>query len=427
MKINKIYVMLLGLILCVPLLQSCLKDDEEIFDTNASARLQQAMSEAKAVLVSSEEGWVFEMYPESSQSYGGYVFTVRFDDEYVYARTELAGDNTSEISSYYKMTDDNGPVLSFDTYNTYLHYFSTPSSSAYEAYEGEFEFVVVSATEDLVTLRGKKTGNTMYLRKLTESAESYLDKVTAMDADMIFSGFEGTIAGQTATVTLDSDYRQISFADAEGETTSVAYTVTDTGIRFYEPIEFLGQSMSSLVVDTENYKLLSDEGVEMDLTAVFPDGWRAYADYAGEYTLSYMNGEASVDVTLTPAVNNSTYLMSGLNDNYDITLTYVKSSGSLQWLSQAIGTSGSTTIWLCAWSYNSYLTWSTSVGLVTVWNGDEENPVYTFEDNGVWGSYVVDSFYLYQETSGSYTSCYDTAWYPDGRRYLGYVVSLTKK
>ncbi|MDO4163269.1 MAG: DUF4302 domain-containing protein [Bacteroides sp.] len=424
MKINKIYVMLLGLMLCVPLLQSCLKDDDEVFDTNASARLQEAMANAKEMLVSSEEGWVFEMYPEGSQSYGGYVYTLRFDDEYVYARTELAGDNTYEEATYYKITNDDGPVLSFDTYNSLIHYFSTPSSSSYEAYEGEFEFIIISATEDLITLRGKKTANTMYMHKLTEDAETYLDKVDAMDASIIFSGFEGTIAGQTATVTLDTDYRQITFTDSADETTTVAYAVTDTGIRFYQSVEVGDAELSEFTVDADNNMLLSDEA-EVSLTAVFPDGWRAYADYEGEYTLNY-GTNSSIAVTLTPAGDNSSYIMSGLNENYTVTLNYVKSSGTLSWCAQIIGTHNSNNVWLCAYdSTKGYLIANSNVGMDSVWNGDEENPVYTWEDNGYWGSYSVNSFYL-RYYNGSYSSFSDTSWYIGGSRSITSIQNLTK-
>ena len=66
-------------------------------------------------------------------------------------------------TSLYKMTTDNGPVLSFDTNNYAFHYFATPSGSSrnlygesglYQAYKGDFEFMILSATADEVVLKG---------------------------------------------------------------------------------------------------------------------------------------------------------------------------------------------------------------------------------------------------------------------------------
>ena len=67
MKTNKLYVALWGMLLCALTFQSCLKDDEEVFDKNPSERLQQYISEAKKVLTSAENGWLLEMYPHPSQ------------------------------------------------------------------------------------------------------------------------------------------------------------------------------------------------------------------------------------------------------------------------------------------------------------------------------------------------------------------------
>ena len=63
--IMKLYKTLLYVLMILPalLLQSCLKDQEDIFDTPSSIRMQEVLDNAKKVLTSSEEGWAFDYYP----------------------------------------------------------------------------------------------------------------------------------------------------------------------------------------------------------------------------------------------------------------------------------------------------------------------------------------------------------------------------
>lgn len=91
------------------------------------------------------------------------------------------------------MTNDQGPVLTFDTYNDLMHLFATPSSENYEAYHGDFEFVVDSIGDDAIKVHGKKTGNIFYFRKLETSPEEYINKVQKMEDNFIVSGLQGTV------------------------------------------------------------------------------------------------------------------------------------------------------------------------------------------------------------------------------------------
>ena len=50
-------------------LSSCLKDQEDVFDGNASERMQTYLSEAQKTLMSAENGWALDYYPDRNQSY----------------------------------------------------------------------------------------------------------------------------------------------------------------------------------------------------------------------------------------------------------------------------------------------------------------------------------------------------------------------
>lgn len=166
MRLNKLFIATL-LAFSTLAFQSCLKDQEDFFDESSSERMQAVLENTKAVLTSSDNGWIFDYYPDRNLSYGGIIYALKFDDKKVSVRCELSPD--MEETSFYKLNTNNGPVLSFDSYNTLMHFFATPSSGEYEAKDGDFEFMIMDVTEDRITLRGNRTGNTMYLHRLNEA------------------------------------------------------------------------------------------------------------------------------------------------------------------------------------------------------------------------------------------------------------------
>lgn len=425
---NRFFIAAAGILCLCFVMQSCLKDQEEIFDDDASIRLQEAMEEAAEALVAAEYGWYLEMYPESSQSYGGWVHTFVFDGELVKARSELYGSDY-EVESYYKMTNDDGPVLSFDTYNEVIHYLSTPTSSLYQAYGGEFEFIVLDVTTDIITLKGKKTGNIMYLRSLETTPENYLDAVAEMEDNIFFNALTGTIGGVSVDIGLDTDYRQMTFSYGEEDETTLAYTVTDKGVRLYSEITLGTDSLDEFYVDTDELTFFSPGSATISLESVFPDEWRPYKAFSGSYIFYYNSGEYSVNVILTSAGDNSSYVMSGLNPNYTVTLTYDRDQGCLEIFSQQVGTYGSNYVWFCVWDSNQgYLSWGTSYGMYLEWNQDEDNPVYEFVDIGTWSGYNVDSFILWQLDSdkSSVGGMNVSSWYTNGGYRFPGVTNLTK-
>ena len=160
MKKNNI---LLFLLMALPtlLLTSCLKDQEDFFPESASERTTNYLNNVKKVLTSSENGWVLNYYPDRDLSYGGYVYTLKFDEDNVEVFSEISSEDVPSIKSSYLLKNEDGPVLTFDTYNKYMHLFATPHGSSgaggYEAYDGDFIFIVMKISEDqnTITLKGK--------------------------------------------------------------------------------------------------------------------------------------------------------------------------------------------------------------------------------------------------------------------------------
>lgn len=84
--------------------------------------MDKALKSYKEILSSSTNGWLLEYYPEKNQSYGGYSYVLKFTSSKVEAFIELADAESSEESLYQLIADD-GPVISFDMYNSFLALF----------------------------------------------------------------------------------------------------------------------------------------------------------------------------------------------------------------------------------------------------------------------------------------------------------------
>ena len=186
------------LLLALPLmLTSCLKDQEDVFSESASARTVKYLENAKKVLTSSNNGWVLNYYPDRDLSYGGYVYTLKFGQENVEVFSELASDAEPSKTSLYTLKNEDGPVLMFDTYNEYMHFFATPHGSSgaggYEAYDGDFIFIIMNISEDgnTIKLKGNRSCNIMYMHRLTgeETSASYMNKIKTINKCMAFKNY----------------------------------------------------------------------------------------------------------------------------------------------------------------------------------------------------------------------------------------------
>jgi len=436
---KKLFIYLL-LLLPMFTFQSCLKDQEDIFDKDASLRVQDAMDNADKAFVSAENGWLLDYYPEEEQSYGGYVVTVKFADGKAVVGGELDTENTYE--SLYKMTNDQGPVLTFDSYNDIMHYFATPGNGNYEAMHGDFEFVVDSVGDEVIKVHGKKTQNVLYFRKLQTSAEEYIDKVMEVEDNFIVSGLEGSVGDTQILGEFDLDYRQLLIANADGSNAQQrAFVFTDKGIRFYKPFEINGEQLESLDYNAETniFTGTTSIGTTVTLQGTLPADYVKYEQYAGNYKLYYnpqknkATGEIvyrTIDVTLTPTSDKSGYVMEGLNDNIKPVLDFNKSKGNLEWNSQIVGSYGGNNVWLCAWGIagGGNLTWATDAGMETQWNMDAENPIYLFKSNS-YASLVTDSYILWSvNTAGSSVGQFsNAAWMMNGSNRLQYIYGLVKQ
>lgn len=439
---NKIFKLSL-LLLTLPLLMtSCLKDDDEVFSDSASQRLQKTLEEARTVLRSSENGWVMDYYVGDDSSYGGYAFTVKFDSLTVTASSELT---KGAATSYYKLTTDNGPVLTFDTYNDVLHALATPSAGNYEGNHADYEFQIVSATPELVVMRGRRTNNYVYLHPLTTTPKEYLAKVADTEKKFVVASLSTDVDGKNVSADLDINNRQASFYSTTDSTfsKSCAFTFTDTGIRLSSAVDAYGKTLSDFSFEPETMTFTSnDKGSEqLAIKGYLPADYVYYEQIAGDYVFTFQMQESeeskkfvdvNVDVTLESTADGTGFTMKGLGTGFDITLGYDKSSGTLTWNTQIVGEVSGNYLWLNALdmkSGGSLYPGRPICGMVTKWNKDLQNPVLTWKTNDFEDA-PTDSYCLWlTDKSGESQGQYKGSDYSFAGKYsmLPYVKSLTKK
>lgn len=179
---------------------ACVGQVDDVFDKTATERLDEAKGIYAQRLIADGGKWVMEYYPtqENEAPIGlGYLMTCSFTSDYkvvVAMNNEVTDKHYKESTSAWEVLTDNGPVLSFNTYNDVLHTFSKPENiPSFEqedkedetgrGYEGDYEFVITSLDEGAqhAMLKGKKRGTYNRLTRLEAGTDfnEYLADVNA--------------------------------------------------------------------------------------------------------------------------------------------------------------------------------------------------------------------------------------------------------
>lgn len=263
-----LYLLLLFSAFCF---QSCLKEDEDLFDKSASERMSSTLEAYKSTLLASEYGWSLEYYPEENQSYGGFMYAIKFTEEDATVAIDLEGSSLVE-TSLYKLVGDNGPVLTFDTFNPFMHLFANPSGSRPEGFRGDYEFILMKQENDVIILKGKKTGNIMVLTKLKEPFNDFIDKIhnSGLIVDNV-PKVEFTVGGGTvAAIKLG---RNLTFSYVEGtnnQMISVGFVPTETGVKLYKPITIMGETFQEFKFNDDNMGMTCTTNSKVKLSFIYP-------------------------------------------------------------------------------------------------------------------------------------------------------------
>lgn len=253
------------------MLSSCSDDDDRIFDQSAAERLEAGRKNYTQAL--SAEGGVWEMQYFSNSDEPGYIFVCEFEpDGSVTMHTDhMWIDNRyASEKSLWEVISDDGNVLTFNSYNTLFHIFSTPENITGPnaptndgkdinelgyGHNGDYEFLLMGYDGVSMRLIGKKRGLEATLTRLPEGTdpEEYLAALKAQRS--VFSSKFPTLCLTEET----SGARYDVTGMAGGVPTVVPFESTSPnsrtvkgngiftteGFRFMEPLEVIREDNSA--------------------------------------------------------------------------------------------------------------------------------------------------------------------------------------
>ena len=212
------YLLLIGLFAAT--MVACSRDEESLFEDSAAVRAQKAVENAFDVLSSNEAGWEMAYFPNLEADAKGYNMVLKFNKNgnvSVTAKNATTTGNKilTDTASTWAVKSDYGPILTFDTYNDVFHAFSDPKEDG-AGMLGDYEFLILKATPELVLLKGKK-----------HSAYSVLRPVKNPDVAAYYAACEKMqtyLFGNNNIVTLEQGNEKLYlYNGASGQFQSAAY------------------------------------------------------------------------------------------------------------------------------------------------------------------------------------------------------------
>lgn len=190
---------------------SCSNEEKDLFDQSAAERTESAVTEYKEALTANGGKWVMDYFTNDEECGYTYVVTFNNDGSVTFTgKNKWIGTTVMSESSLWSVISDNGPVLTFNSYNTIFHVFSTPENFADPdwpsghdddideqgyGHKGDYEFLLMSKDENTIRLKGKKYDQTILLRRLPADTddEAYLNSVDNMKAELFNDKFPSLV------------------------------------------------------------------------------------------------------------------------------------------------------------------------------------------------------------------------------------------
>ena len=302
---------------------SCKNEVDEIFDEDAVARLEKAKTDYVNILTNNGNGarWQMEYYANNDEPGYIYLMTFRTDGSVTISGKnkwiDFADGGSGTIPTYgsqvslWEVITDNGPVLSFNSFNKYFHLFADPEDIPGAAgassdndtdetgygHEGDYEFDLMKYSNDTLYITGKKYGIDMIMTRIDDSDDdhTYMDKVVAL-TDSFFSAKLPQVY-----INLPNGVRWIAkegatgiikmFREGADEISTAEYhniIITRNGVSFMNPVTIDGVTMQHFDKQADGSLLSRSDGQTTmtadDLSLIFTNQtftWWLYPANAG--------------------------------------------------------------------------------------------------------------------------------------------------
>lgn len=271
-------------------LVSCKNETEQIFDEDAVARLEKAKAEYADILVDKGGKWQMEYFANDEEP--GYIYVMTFSKD---GSVVISGENKwlgtlgsmayGSATSLWEVIADNGPVLSFNSFNKYFHVFADPEdipSTDDEAdneqgygHRGDYEFNLMKYSNDTLYISGKKHGIDMIMTRIDPNYDDkvYMDEVVAM-ADSFFNAkipqvYMNLPNGTRWIIKNGATSLLKMFREGDDEiSTAVTHNViiTHDGLSFMNPLTIDGFTVQNFIRQADGSLLCRDDN-ETTITA----------------------------------------------------------------------------------------------------------------------------------------------------------------
>lgn len=293
---NKITKYILLAFICLGL-QACLFQEDDLFEKSSANRASENVAELQELLVNVPNGWKMEYYPGTDYSMGGITLLCRFDGNNVTLMSEVGSVKTAsgkEASSLYKVTSEESTVLTFDSFNEFIHCFSEPIMGMNTNLEGDYEFVYMGQEDNKVILQGRRYHNTMVMTPLTQGVnwKDYIGQLNLIEREAFLKTYSLMVGGQEMGNAVRTSH--LFSLTVEGQTSSsVPFIYTPEGIRFKDEITIQGKTVQNFVWNKEDMTFTSsdEEAADVVLKAYYPQDYTPYEDYLGTYYMYYREYE----------------------------------------------------------------------------------------------------------------------------------------
>ena len=293
---NKITKYILLAFICLGL-QACLFQEDDLFEKSSANRASENVAELQELLVNVPNGWKMEYYPGTDYSMGGITLLCRFDGNNVTLMSEVGSVKTAsgkEAPSLYKVTSEESTVLTFDSFNEFIHCFSEPIMGMNTNLEGDYEFVYMGQEDNKVILQGRRYHNTMVMTPLTQGVnwKDYIGQLNLIEREAFLKTYSLMVGGQEVGNAVRTSH--LFSLTVEGQTSSsVPFIYTPEGIRFKDEITIQGKTVQNFVWNKEDMTFTSsdEEAADVVLKAYYPQDYTPYEDYLGTYYMYYREYE----------------------------------------------------------------------------------------------------------------------------------------
>lgn len=229
---------------------SCSREEDDIWDRSAAERLDDARNTDLATLCAAQNGWEMLYFTANDNVSRGLNFLMKFNTDgsvTIAAKNSDTGNDYTEETSTYDVISDDGPVLTFNTYNNLFHRYADPDPEHTQVDSdgvgdgGDYEFKIMSVSDGMIYMRGKKHGLEVYMHRLADDVnwEQYFTDVEAMHERMFTSSIPTlwlTLADGSRYSITNAAGQEMSLlrenGDAVTETTKLSYVATRTGMRW---------------------------------------------------------------------------------------------------------------------------------------------------------------------------------------------------